>query len=388
MILLMSTQKTIAIDARFYGEAGPGRYVKNIVKHLEQVDHDNKYLVFLRKKGYLQYTPTNTNFVKILADIPWYSWQEQISFLFTLVKARPDLLYVPHFNIPVLYPGLLVTAIADIIMHSYSTDRGTTQPKFYFQFKKLVYIAVVWWALFRSKKVIVPTNDALSDMTTFYPSIAKSKFVIAPEGVDPDYLQNVADPQTVLAKLKIDQPYLLYVGSMYEHKNVTNLLKAFKLLIDRYNYTGDLVLIGKKDKFSTNIFDLARTMGLAKRIHMPGMDAYVSDEDVISLRKLADLYVFPSLKEGFSLTPLEAQAVGLACALSDISCHREVFEDSVMYFDPKNPDDMADKIAKVLNDSDLKKSLIEKGYQQVKKYDWRKTADITHQTFLRCFEDA
>ena len=93
------------------------------------------------------------------------------------------------------------------------------------------------------------------------------------------------------------------------------------------------------------------------------------------------LYVFPSFKEGLSLTPLEAQAVGLPCVISDIPCHKEVFEDSVIYFDPNSKEDMAQKIADVLVDVALQKRLIELGYAQVKKFDWLQTAKLTLEVF-------
>jgi len=96
-------------------------------------------------------------------------------FLFRLLKDRPDIFYVPHFNIPILYPGRLVTAIPDIIMHSFSTERGTTLPKFYFKFKKLVYRLVVYVAVRRSYKVIVPSKDVKADFIKFYPEIPEGK---------------------------------------------------------------------------------------------------------------------------------------------------------------------------------------------------------------------
>ncbi|EKD95460.1 MAG: hypothetical protein ACD_24C00483G0001, partial [uncultured bacterium] len=84
-----------------------------------------------------------------------------------------------------LYPGKLVTAIPDIIMHSFSTERGTTLPKFYFRFKKWVYKIVVYWAVKRSFKVIVPSQDVKADFIKAYPTVSPDKFVVAYEGVDP-----------------------------------------------------------------------------------------------------------------------------------------------------------------------------------------------------------
>ncbi len=372
----------IGIDARFYAEAGPGRYIKNIIEHLEKIDQVNEYVIFLRSRGMKEYITTSQNFKKSLTEVKWYSWAEQTQFLYQVLRQRLDLFYVPHFNIPVLYTGKLVTAIPDIIMHTYSTERGTTLPKPYFALKKLVYRKVLQVALKKSLKIIVPTYDVYNDITKYYPNVSKDKFVVAYEGVDPIFISQGADAAQVLQKYGIQpQQYLLYVSSMYEHKNVDRLVEAFEILQKNYNYRGKLVLVGKRDKFLERLNTILIEKNLKQSVLVPGMTTYVTDEEIITLRKNAQLYVFPSLKEGFSLTPLEAQAIGLPCVISDISCHREVFENSVVYFDPHSASDMADKINKVLSDNELKEQLRDRGYQQVKKYDWLNTAKITLQVF-------
>lgn len=373
----LSKKKRIAIDARFFAEAGPGRYAKNIIEYLEKIDTTNEYIIFLRPRGYEEYIPKNPNFKKVLTTVKWYSWKEQLIFLWQVASKLPDVFYVPHFNIPVLYPFKLVTAIPDIIMHTYSTEKGTTLPKFYFRFKKFVYRLVLWWAIYRSIKVIVPTNDVLNDMLIVYPKFSRDKFVVAPEGVDPVYITTDVNFEDLSKELGVTKPYLLYVSSMYEHKNVHRLIDAFKILISEYKFDGQFVMVGKNDKFSQEVASYIKTQGLDSKIILPGMQRYISDPEIVSLRKNALLYVFPSLKEGFSLTPLEAQAVGLPCVISDIPCHKEVFEDSVIFFDPHSIEDIAAKINLVLQDIALKTKLVEKGYAQVKKYDWAKTATTT-----------
>lgn len=377
----------IGIDARFYGEAGPGRYAKNIVEHLEKIDRNNEYLIFLRPKGFNSYKPQNPNFQKILADYKWYTWNEQVGFLLLLLKCKLDLLYVPHFNIPILFPGKLITAIPDITMHSYSTDRGTTLFKPYFYFKKLIYRFVVWWAVIRSKKVIVPSNDVKHDFLRVFKSVDDDKYVLAYEGFDPVFTDVKVEIQEVLDKYSIKQPFLLYISSMYEHKNVRRLLESFKLLSEKYNFNGQLVLVGKVDKYSEEIFEYVKNNNLSDFIKMPGMKNYISDEETVAMRKAAAAYVFPSLKEGFSLTPLEAQYFSLPCAISSIPCHKEIYGDSVLYFDPLNIDDMSEKINKVITDEGLRKILREKGLKNVDKYGWSTTAETTLRVFNNAFEN-
>ncbi len=377
--------KTIGIDARFYGVAGPGRYVKNIIRQLEQSNNNHKYVVFLRKEGFDTYNPQNPNFTKVLADYKWYSFEEQFLFLAKLLQHKLDLLYVPHFNIPVLYPKKLVTAIPDIIMHKFSTERGTTLPKPYFMFKKFVYYWVVLLAVLKSSRVIVPSNDVKNDFLDTYKYVPKSKFVIAYEGIDPDLLTTPEDTKT-LANFHIIKPFILYISSMYEHKNVKRLVQAFKILIEKYGFTGQLVLVGKKDKFSAKIVTLVHSLNLSDRVRLPGEQSFVTDAQTVSLRKNAELYVFPSLKEGFSLTPLEAMALNLPTVISDIPCHKEIYGDSTYYFDPTNSEDIASKLNDVLSNPQLKHDLVNRGLEQVKKYSWSKTAQITLEAFNAALE--
>jgi glycosyltransferase involved in cell wall biosynthesis len=383
----MEKAKRIGIDARFYGKAGPGRYTKNIIKHLEKVDNVNSYFILLKKDNFEDYVPANPNFKKVLADYPWYSWAEQTSFLFKILSLNLDLYYVPHFNIPVLYPKKIVTAIPDMIMHTFSTEKGTTLWKPYFKFKKLVYKLVFKWSVIRSFRVIVPSNEVFRDFKSVYPNIPDKKFVIATEGIDPELMNIKMDnSKEILEKYGVKKPFLLYLSSMYEHKNVPRLLEAFKMLLEKYKFDGSLVLVGKRDKFSERIQKLAEEMGLGDRVLMPGMDTFVSDAETVALRKEAEAYVFPALKEGFSLTPLEAQFYGLACVISDIACHKEVYEDSVLYFDPYNVEDIAQKINEILTNENLKKEIVKKGFERTKIYNWTHTAEKTLEVFNQALE--
>jgi len=384
----------IGIDARFYGKAGPGRYTKNIIQHLEKVDTKNEYVVFLCKDNIDLYKPDNKNFKKVLADYKWYSIDEQTKYLFSVLKQKLDLYYVPHFNIPILYPGKIVTAIPDMTMHTYSTEKGTTLPTWYFRLKKVIYKAVFWWAVCRSYKVIVPSKTVLHEFLEHIKGFKEGKYVLAYEGVDPDFDKRVASPENVLKKYGISRNYVLSVGSMYEHKNVEGLISMYKILKDKHGYEGQLVLVSKKDKFSERYYRMVQVEGLGEDILLLAFsgpkvksDIVVSDEEIIALRMCADAYVMAAFKEGFSLTALEGMAAGLPAALSDIDCHREVYEDSVMYFDPYNYEDIAKKVNLLVRNPALKRDFINKGYAQVKKYDWTKTAKTTLEVFEKAFKD-
>jgi len=144
------------------------------------------------------------------------------------------------------------------------------------------------------------------------------------------------------------KPYILYIGNDYSHKNLGRLKSAFeKIKAERIDC--ELVLIIK----------------------------FVNEEELDNLYKNASLLVFPSLCEGFGLPPLEAMKRGVPVVSSNAACLPEILGNAVLYFNPLDVDDIAGKIKKALLDEDLRKDLIQKGFEQIKKYNWQKTAQET-----------
>lgn len=376
------TPLKIAFDARFYNEAGPGRYVKNLLSHLEELDDRNTYYVLLRAKSFDEFVPSKPNFIKVKADYSWYSFKEQTFFLLKLLTLNADILYVPHFNIPIFYPKTLITAVPDIIMHTFSTEKGTTLPKSYFKVKKFIYKLVTHWAMLRSRNIIVPSQATADDITSVFGANIAKKLVLAPEGIDPDInTANVCEDQNkLLARLNITNTFILYVGSMYEHKNLIRFIDAYEIAVSQ-GLKHQLVLAGKADNFSKRIEDYIKKRGLAQKILLPGQSGRLNDREMNTLRQSCQFYVFPSLKEGFSLTPLECMAFDKPCLISDIPCHREIYQNSVLYFDPLEINDIASKLLKLDGDTNLKEILIKKGQELIKEYNWSNTAEITLATF-------
>jgi glycosyltransferase involved in cell wall biosynthesis len=176
---------------------------------------------------------------------------------------------------------------------------------------------------------------------------------------------------------QIKKPYLLYVGNAYPHKNLKRLILAFKKLVEDYNLDYQLVLVGGGDHFYRKLrrdTNLRMLPQFTNRILFLG---FVSDKELDELYKNASLYVFPSLHEGFGLPPLEAMARGLPVVSSSATCLPEILGKAIIYFNPLDIDDMAEKIKKTLLDNRAKKDLIRKGYKQIKKYSWRKMAEET-----------
>ena len=130
----------IGIDARMYGPrcSGLGRYIQQLILNLEGQDKENSYIIFLNKENFDDYKPIENNFKKVLVDIPWYSWGEQIKFLKILNKENLDLMHFPHFNVPIFYYKKYIVTIHDLIMYHFPRPEASTRSKIIFYLKDKV----------------------------------------------------------------------------------------------------------------------------------------------------------------------------------------------------------------------------------------------------------
>jgi len=165
------------------------------------------------------------------------------------------------------------------------------------------------------------------------------------------------------------------VGNAFPHKNLDKLLEAFKILNSDIN----LVFVGKEDYFYKRLKNKVQRMGLEKHVIFL---QNISDEELSGLYQNAKALILPSLMEGFGLPALEAMANKCFVLASDIPSLREVCGDAATYFDPKNAQDISEKMKDVLSSNNIDK--IEKGLQRVKNFSWEKMAKETLKVYESC----
>ena len=164
--------------------------------------------------------------------------------------------------------------------------------------------------------------------------------------------------------------YILIVGTIEPRKNHIGLLRAYKVLIDR-GYDIGLVIAGRRGWESEKIYEEIKGFEPSGRVKIY-LD--VSDDILRDLYKNAFIFVYPSFYEGFGIPPLEASSYGLPVICSDVSSMPEVMGDSALYVDPYNLEDIAEKMMMVIDDSQLRAELIDKGRENIKRFSWRKSA--------------
>ncbi len=365
----------IVIDGRFIKQTGIGRYIEEMVEQVLLLDKKNEYVLIIRKKDKDLISLKAKNLSLLPVDMDWYNFKEQIKLAKIIESQQPDLVHFTNFNFPLRYRGKFVMTIHDLTLLHFQNIRkrgvGTLKYKLRDQARRLAMRQGVKWA----KLILVDSAYVKEDIAKTY-HIRRNKIVVAPLAGEAAYQRARID----LEKYGINKPFLFYTGNAYPHKNLERLILAFGQLTTKYLLDYQLVIGGKKDDFHEGLEEEVKKSGLSERVIFTG---FVSDAELAGLYKAATLYVLPSLSEGFGLPGLEAMSYGLPVVSSNATCLPEVLEDAAVYFNPRNVNDMAAVIAKVLADKDLQAKLTKKGYRQIKKYSWRKTAKITHEVYCQ-----
>jgi len=367
----------IGIDARLFGTAqafGIGQYTEELIRHLAQNDSDDQYYVFLSPKSWANFPIYASNLIKIKVKIPHYSWSEQVVYPAILRKTDLDLIHYTNFNSPIWWRQVpSVVTIHDLTLWFFA---GRTQKSWW---KKWAYSLAIRQACRNAKKIIAITESTKKDIINIL-HINPDKIEVIYESVAERY-KPITDQQRIenlKHKFNISKPYLLYVGQWRQHKNVVRLIRAFNSLLRRYQLDYQLVLAGKIDSECPEVLTTIQQLGLTSNVVLTG---YIPDSDLPLLYNGAEVFVFPSLYEGFGLPPLEAMACGTPVVSSQASCMPEVLGDAVHYFDPLNIESMVQKIMEVTGNYSLKQNLRKAGFKQVKKYSFDLMAKQTLEVY-------
>ena len=245
---------------------------------------------------------------------------------------------------------------------------------------KIYFEIIQPFALRKARKIITPSqyskNKIMSRM-----KIPAEKIQVIPNGISESYkvLSNTGIIERTMGKCNIQKPYILNVGGESHWKNISRLLESYSLLVQKYNIKEKLVITGIRkqailEKYNSEIAQL----NLSDRIRMLG---YIPKEDLVALYNGAEVFVYPSLMEGFGFPPLEAMACGTAVACSSFASMPEVVGGAALLFDPTNTIDMSEKIYCLLTNQKLKHELVNKGLKKIKQYSWEITAKETLKAF-------
>lgn len=353
--------KRIVIDARESGTT-TGRYVDKLIEYLHKLKP--KYdIVVLTKSHRLEYMQKIApKFTVVKCDHNEFGFAEQTGLMWQLYRLSPDLVHFGMVQQPILYLGRVVTTMHDLTTLRF---RNPSKNRWVFRFKQKVYAWVNKMAA-RKSKIVLTGSEFVKNEIAKFARINSRKITVTYEAAD--FIPDRPEPATELE----GKQFIMYVGRPLPHKNLRRLIEAFKELQAK-NPDLHLALVGKKD----TLYKRHERRVKRENIENVVFTDFVSEGQLRWLYENCAAYVFPSLSEGFGLPGLEAMAHGAAVVSSNATCLPEVYGDAAEYFDPRNVEDTAKKINKVLTNEKRRKELISLGKKQAAKYSWQRMAEQT-----------
>ena len=306
-------------------------------------------------------------------------WWEQIGVVAAAKRAGVDLVHVPYFAAPLRQPVPFVVTIHDaipLVLDDYAGGRAMR-----------AYLKLVGRAAHKARLILTDSQHAAGDIHAQL-KIPATRIQPIPLAAGPEFTPaSGPEDDARLADLRerfgLRSPLILNVGGFDRRKNLPALVEGFALARPDLSDESQLVIVGWPHSGNTRLFPplqpLIERFGLGDAVRLPG---FVSEQDKLDLYRAADVFVFPSLYEGFGLNPLEAMACGTPVISSNRASLPEVVGDGGLTIDP-TPQEIAAALTRVLNDPDLQRKLRQRGIEQAANFRWRRTADQT----VRAYHD-
>jgi glycosyltransferase involved in cell wall biosynthesis len=358
----------IAIDIRRMTEFGVGTYIRNIVRTLGRVDHENPYFLIGPPAKVEEIGPLPPNFQTIPLLAPERSVQGFREFRGALRSLNCDLVHIPNlFSVPRFLPCPYVMTVHDLLEHM---SRARQQTGFWGAW----HLQMTKRVLRGAEKIFAVSNFTRTEIEKLF-EIPPDRIEVVYNAIDERFLHGHASPadrELIAQRYQVTYPFLLYAGRVSPHKNVVRMIEAFSALkteLEKDQAYPDLKLIIIGDDLSGNP-DLRRTVvrsGVQNDVRFLG---FIPIEVLRIFYDEAKIFVFPSLYEGFGLPPLEAMAHGTPVVTSNASSLPEVVGNSAVLVNPENVFEIMRALHRVLMDQPLRARMKERGYQQAKRFSW------------------
>jgi glycosyltransferase involved in cell wall biosynthesis len=362
----------VAIDARKLHDFGIGTYIRNLLRHLARIDRDTEYVLLCQEADLGVASLLGPNFRTVLEPSPNYSIREQIHVPWVLHRERPDLFHAPHYVLPPATRCPSVVTIHDCIHLMF--------PQYLRNRAAYVYArASMWSAAHQAHRILTVSEASKRDIIHFF-NVPSEKIVVVYNAIEERVAVTPSDEAIarVRERYQLNHPLLLYVGNIKPHKNLVRLIEAFAELRRRGFDELKLLIIGDEISKLPALRRAVHSHKLHKHVRFLG---YLQDETLASLYRLASVFVFPSLYEGFGLPPLEAMASGTPVVTSNVSSMPEVTGDAAVLVDPYNVESIVDGIARVLTDPALAAELRRKGIARAREFSWERSVERTRQLY-------
>lgn len=361
----------IGIDARELERSmtGIGRYLKGFIKYVSGTSHE--YFLYYSRKPEVDLSSSNIQ-GRVLSS-PKFVW-DHIKLPQALNKDKIDLFFSPYYKKPWSLKCKSMVTIHDLI------PLFDNNCSFWYRsyFKKIIKRS-----LSSADFILVVSAYVKEQLLELFKPDA-NKIIVNYNAIDKRFrpIEDNNFLKTVLAKYGITYEYILYIGNLMSHKNVSSLVKAYAALPDNLKDKYKLVIGGSKRWTYTQLVELVNKLSLVNNVLFTG---FIPENDLVYLYNGAGLFVFPSVREGFGFPPLEAMACGTPVITSNTTSLPEVVGEAGILVNPYSVDEIKVAIIKVLTDSTLRNDLIKRGLERAKRFTPEKTARQILEVFTEVY---
>lgn len=353
---------------------GIGNYTFNLIKEFSELDKVQNSFFLINYEDNELFPNLNKiivpNPVKNSIKKSFYFWH-----LYIQLKLKKS-----NFGMDIIHSPENATLFMRICQKKVITVHDITPFLFPESFSPLTlfrYRLLFKRTLKTADKIISDSHSTKKDLMNHF-NVPDDKISVVHLGIDEKFrVLDMNDVDRIRTKYSLNDPFILYVGTLEPRKNISTLIKAFYKIKNK-NSIHKLVIAGKKGWKYKNVFNIIDELHLQNEIIFVD---YVPYEDLPGLYNAADLFVYPSLYEGFGLPPLEAMACGTPVITSNVSSLPEVVGNAAIMFDPHDVEELANSMCAILNNEISKKDLIKNGLEQVKKFSWKRCAEETLQVY-------
>lgn len=280
-------------------------------------------------------------FLRLPSGLLW----EQLILPFYIRKKYSNAILLNLINLAPVFYKYNAVVLHDVAFKKY--------PGFFKKIFLLVYNTLVPIILKRAKKIFTVSEFSKSEIINLF-KINENKISVIYNAIDNKLKSRIDEKK---------DKYILAVGSLEPRKNISKLIDVISNQEDI-----KLIVVGEQN---SKVFNSNTDIKVSNNIKFTG---YIDSNELEIFYQHATVFIYPSLYEGFGIPPLEAQSFGIPVVVSDIPVFHEVYGDSVSYVNPYSSTDILYGIKKLIGDEELQHSLIDKGYENVKKYSWNKSA--------------
>ncbi len=358
----------VAVNLMPFSIGGGMTYALNFLEYLgEHTDEFEFHLI--SNRGFIDKDKLNKAIKLKEVSIPWNSGYlrilyEQFVIPIILLNWKADVYFSPTDNIPLLTGCPSVMAMRNLNLYVDNNPVKSIAGKFrYLLLRSLAELSAK-----RASSVIFVSETSREITEEKIPAL-KGKSHVIYHGVSRK-LPECSD------SFKPGYPYILIIATVYPHKNILNAVKAFSILVNKKKIKHRLIIVGKIEnrEYYQIIIDFIMKEKLSDKIVFTGMISY---ESIWSYYKGAEIMIFPSLFETFGHPLVEAMASGTPVAASDIEVAHEVLGSAGVFFNPEDPEQIAEKIFNVIDNKILRREMVKNGYTRAEKFDWAKTVEET-----------